>query len=495
MKRKKLSDALGEIRDAHILEAITYKKRRLPRWVYPVAAVLALAVLVGALWAPTKTNEPQDPTFTIVQAGISQAPIDHSIQLQYLVATAQYPEMCGYPLRENNSDGYDAWWEDQLTMHTQPEGYADSLEPFWEELMKQLIAGGQGNNVTYSPVNIYMALAMLAEIADGESRQQILNVLGADSIEDLRTQAKNVWQGHYNDDGLSTSILANSLWLEENYGFNQETADFLAENYYASVFQGDLGSAEMNAVLQAWLDQQTGGLLKEQVNKAGLDPMTVLALASTIYYKVQWVDDFNESNNTEGTFHGAKSKSNQVFMNRTLAYGPYYWSDNFGAVALPLEDGSSMWLILPDEGVAPESIVEDFQQFLAQDPDSLDTGYQNQKDVQVNLSVPKFDVSAGLELKNALQNMGITYVFSEEDADFSPILPQDDGGFITSVQHAARVAIDEKGITAAAFTVIARCGSGMPSEEEIDFVLDRPFLFCIESQDGLPLFAGVVNEP
>lgn len=495
MKRKKLSDVLDEIRDVHILEAITYRKQRLPRWVYPIAAILALAVLVSVLWKPIKTKDPQDPTFTIGQADINQAPIDHSIQLQYLVATAQYPEMCGYPLRENDSDGYDAWREDQLAMHTQPEDYADSLKPFWGGLMGQLLAGEHSNNVTFSPVNIYMALSMLAEITDGESRQQILDVLGADSIETLRTQAKQVWQGHYNDDGLSTSILANSLWLEENYGFNQETADFLAENYYASVFQGDLGTVEMNAVLQAWLDQQTGGLLKEQVNKAELDPTTVLALASTIYYKVQWVDEFKESKNTEGTFHCPTGNRNQVFMNRTLAYGPYYWSDNFGAVSLPLEDGSSMWLILPDAGVAPERIVEEFQQFLAQDPDSLDTGYQNQKDVQVNLSVPKFDVSAELRLENALQNMGITHVFSGAEADFSPILPQADGGFISNVRHAARVAIDEKGVTAAAFTIIDRCGAGMPSEEEIDFVLDRPFLFCVESQDGLPLFAGVVNEP
>ena len=32
-------------------------------------------------------------------------------------------------------------------------------------------------------------------------------------------------------------------------------------------------------------------------------------------------------------------------------------------------------------------------------------------------------------------------------------------------------------------------------EQEIDFILDRPFLFAITSQDGLPLFVGVVNQP
>lgn len=32
------------------------------------------------------------------------------------------------------------------------------------------------------------------------------------------------------------------------------------------------------------------------------------------------------------------------------------------------------------------------------------------------------------------------------------------------------------------------------SEEIIDFVLDRPFLFVI-TKNSIPLFAGVVNEP
>jgi len=29
----------------------------------------------------------------------------------------------------------------------------------------------------------------------------------------------------------------------------------------------------------------------------------------------------------------------------------------------------------------------------------------------------------------------------------------------------------------------------------VDFVLDRPFLFCITGDSGLPLFVGIVNCP
>ena len=121
--------------------------------------------------------------------------------------------------------------------------------------------------------------------------------------------------------------------------------------------------------------------------------------------------------------------------------------------------------------------------------------YENQKSAKIHLSVPKFDISSDMELSAQLKALGITDVFSPGVADFSPIIPEDDGGYVSQVKHAARVAIDEEGVTAAAFTVIQRAGlSGFP-EDEIYFTLDRPFLFVIESQDGLPLFAGVVNQP
>ena len=54
--------------------------------------------------------------------------------------------------------------------------------------------------------------------------------------------------------------------------------------------------------------------------------------------------------------------------------------------------------------------------------------------------------------------------------------------------------VDEKGVEAAAYTVMMAAGSAMPPDEEVDFVLNRPFLFVITSSHRLPLFAGVVNQ-
>ena len=55
--------------------------------------------------------------------------------------------------------------------------------------------------------------------------------------------------------------------------------------------------------------------------------------------------------------------------------------------------------------------------------------------------------------------------------------------------------IDEEGVTAASYIEIPGATSAEPPDEIIDFVVNRPFLFIIENSYGIPLFAGVVNDP
>ena len=485
MKHEKLAEALDQISEKHVAEAANARKRHRPYWLGAVAAVLAILILVFSVDAP------------IVQA---QAPL----------AAPQYPDMAPYPdesafvdpaTGEFDGDGFsaifDAWRTDQLAQRNQPKGYADSLKAFFGRSTREFLSGAGAENRVCSPLNVYMALAMLAEITGGESRQQILNLLNAGDLDSLRTQAGQVWNAHYCADGASASLLANSLWLDAELDYDPDAVKTLADSYYASVYQGELGSAETDKALQDWLNEQTGGLLKDQVKDIGLDAQTVLALVSTIYFRAKWRTEFNAANNTKDIFYAPSGSRPVTYMNQTLLYGPYYWGEDFGAVCLNLENGgstwdsSSMWLILPDEGLTPEDILASgnaLSMIL-----NADSREENSKSVKVNLSLPKFDVYADMKLNESLQALGVTDVFTGR-ADFSPILPDVDC-WLNSVEHAARVKIDEEGVEAAAYTVMMVAGASMPPVEEIDFVLNRPFLFLITSSDNLPLFAGVVNQP
>ena len=197
---------------------------------------------------------------------------------KYQLAAPQYPQMAQYPdeakfSRPNgdfDSDGfnkvYDAWQADRRKQTDQPEGYTDALDGYLRAVIPQLLTGSSGENKVCSPINLYMALAMLAEVTGGESREQILALLDSGDVDALRAEASAVWNANYCDDGAVTSILANSLWLNDKISFQQETMDALARYYYASSFRGEMGSAAFDKALQDWIDQQTGGLLKEQAS-------------------------------------------------------------------------------------------------------------------------------------------------------------------------------------------------------------------------------------
>ena len=407
----------------------------------------------------------------------------------YALEKADYPQMASHPKNSTSSQKWDAWQESLLAL--QPEdGYERGMEGFFQKSIPLFLQSEEGETTLYSPLNVYMALGMLAETTGGESREEILAALGHDSLEDLRTQARKVWEAHYRDDGLVTSILASSLWLDESLPVEEDTLKQLARTYYASSYQGKMGTEKMNRAIGNWIDEQTGGLLSQMTKNISFTPQDVLALVTTVYFKAPWAQEFDPSSTTSGTFYGLEEELPTQMMHDTYT-GTYVWGDHFSAVGKALESsGGSMWFVLPDEGITPQQLLEDPRTaaFL-----SAPQAWPEGKDITVHLTLPRMDISSQTELLDKLEKLGITQVLSPGTADFSPLTSQE-GLCLTQAQHGVRVKADEEGVAAAAYTIMA-AGAGMPPEDEVEFVLNRPFLFVITSNDGLPLFVGAVYRP
>ena len=500
-----LNEALEHIGDRHLEEAANYYSRsRRGRWLGAIAAVLAVVIAWGAIWRGLEGQKPalQNTVPSIQGTTPSDIPTPsqpvppNSAELKFLVGQPVYPtlSLCpnykDYTSYEEYENAKFQWRKTQMELYNQPAGYADSLDSFFARSIPEFLSG-EGNRA-YSPLNVYLAMAMLAQTTGGESRQQILDLFGVDSIEALQTQAEHVWRAHYRGDGQSSSLLANSIWLDSALLYNADTVQTLAETYFASVFHGDLGTEEANQQLRSWINSQTGGLLEEQANNLSLDPETAFALASTCYFTAGWRSEFSEKDTALATFHCKDFDLTTQFMNQTLFHSTYYWGTDFGAVRLALNGDNAMWLILPDEGKTVEDVLESGEYW------QMTQNYgkwENQQELTVNLSLPKFDISTQADLIEGMKNLGVTDIF-DPGADFSPISDEDELS-VNKIDHAVRVAVDEEGVIAASYTVISVEFGAAPSapNDEIDFVLDRPFLFMVTSQDDLPLFTGVVEQP
>lgn len=456
------------------------------RVLYKSGVLLALLLLLLALFGCSNSVKKEEQ------------PVEVGFAIR--LSTAEYEEQMQYPREE---DFYDENGEFDAEAYMDQEElyYRDNplfpfpqidrlsqLRPFFSDCAEDILSETENENIVCSPLSLYYALAILAESTDGNSRAQILECLGAESIEALRTQVKQIWDANYLDNGISAEISGNSLWLGEQVAYRQDTLDLLAENYYASAYQVKMGSEEGNKAYQNWMNEATRGFLQEQSAGENLDSETRLSIASTIYFHMNWMDEFVVANTKPAVFHGTKGDTTCDFMNQTFYITTYYYGEGFGAVVQQLNNNRKMYYILPDEGVSVEELLSDkgFLRFFS-DP----SGWENKTSAMVHFSVPKYDVSATLDLSESLKAMGITDVFRPKKADFSPLT--DSKLFLTQANQSVRLQIDENGCTAGVVTNLNAGGAGRPSEE-IEFVLDRPFLFMVTDVNNIPIFMGVVNQ-
>ncbi len=522
MKKEQLSDAIGRV-DDEIVEEVMRHRMQGVRSSYRswIAVAACLCVLLGCLFtlplwqrgdvtpelsdtsgAAPGGNAPSTTT-TTQKTETSDAVGDENDFNVQILGLPSYPAMAPRPTGEafyNDEQAREAWSESVRAQTNQYEGYSDGMTAFYNRTMQAFLAGEAGENRVYSPLNLYLSLSMLAECAEGTSRQQILDLLGVSQLPALRRKNAALWNAVYRDDGAMMSRLANSLWLNSAGGYTYRTAtvDQLADSYYASVFSGVMGSDSYNATLRGWLNEQTEGLLEEQVAELEMDRNTALALASTVCFRAKWQNEFNPERTKPAPFHAADGDVICDFLNKKTM-DMIYWGDNYLAVRLTLDVGSySMWILLPDEGVSVDALVGDEQVLsLLQDPDGSGQGEYR----EIEMSIPKFDVVSDRDLKEGLQQLGLTDVFSVQQADFSGIVEdEEEPVWLDRVQHAARVAIDEEGCTAAAYTVEMLDGTGAPPPGVVSFVADRPFLFAITGPTSavasqMLLFTGVVAQP
>ena len=458
------------------------KKRRPLRAVIPagVAAVLAAVLLVNGV------------------PGLGGGGITASAVCA--LAKPAYPDLPHAPAEPATADDaawkqfnedYDACWQAWRDFRNEAPGLEEqagllsALADFSAESTTLALAG-EGNGV-YSPISLWFALAMLAETTEGDSRQEILDALGAEDVEQLRSWADSLWHDLYTDDGTAAVLLGTSLWLNEGMDYRQETVDSLAEHYYAGSYRVPMGTDEADDALSAWTAERTNGLIGSDGKVLETTPDTLMVLASTLYAMGRWSDEFRAENNTDDIFTAADGTEQMAeFMHRTDD-STFLRREGYQAAYL-YTTAAQVVFVLPDEGVFPRDLLADPDLLGSLDFEDEDAIYG-----EVQWSLPKFDVRSDLDLKPTLKGLGVTSVLDPEAADFSPLTSLEPV-WLDQAKQVARVQVDELGFQAAAVTLMAAAGEGGPPEDPKICVmdLDRPFLFVIRSGDAV-LFAGVVD--
>lgn len=343
-----------------------------------------------------------------------------------------------------------------------------------------------GENLIYSPISLYYALSILAYGSNGAAEKELTELLGCEK-DDLPKNTEALYRQIYDDNEIGKTRLSNSVWVDRNKGVNikNEWLDNTANGFFASVYDVDFNDEATGELIGQWISDTTGGKLEYSFNP---DPAQVMSIINSVDYSDQWTDLFDESLTKKDDFTNRDGSTAECDFMNSEGMGTFYKTDEYQMSSMQLKNGGSVSFILPSENVDPQTLLYDESVY------GRVFGWDENDEARgngiVTWKIPKFSYQSDLDLVKALRKLGVNSVFDTNDSlgDIS-----DDPLFVSSVIQKAKVAVNEKGIEAAAYTEISYCGSAMPTDT-CEMILDRPFAFIVTSRYNVPLFVGVVNE-
>lgn len=400
-----------------------------------------------------------------------------------LVAAVDYPESISF-------EDYDGRRLVRVNNQVDSE-YLKALNDFSDKTTSELLTTQERSaNIMYSPMSLYMALALSASAADGETQEEMLSLLNMKDlgIEQLEEQTGNLFRLLYTDNEIGKLKLANSLWLDKDIAFNEEYLKTASDDYYASIFSVDFSDKETGDLISNWISENSNGTLKAA---SPISKEQIMTIINTIYFYDEWTNKFNEDKTQKDTFYSYDGKEVLCdFMNMKFFSNSFIDGEGYISSSLRFKNHASMNFYLPDEGVDVYDLIATQEKVNVMF--DRDNPKNEKKFGEVIFKVPKFNFDSTFNLKESLKAMGMESAF-KSDANFTR-LTDDSMAYISDIIQASHISINEKGCEASAYTQINYCGSGLP-KDNAEIVLDRPFIFSITSSNGAVLFVGVINNP
>jgi serpin B len=347
-------------------------------------------------------------------------------------------------------------------------------------------------NLFLSPFSISTALAMTSAGARGKTLEQMTSTLHLPDQRRLHP-ALSALLGEVNagrkkgDYQLST---ANALWGQKGYHFLEPFLRLNREYYGAGLREVDFVRDTEGArkTINAWVEKQTNDKIKDLLKEGVLDSDTRLVLTNAIYFKGDWQSHFKRDQTRTRAFHLAGGKSVKAPLMYQKGKFNYHEGRGLQVLEMPYAGKNlSLVALLPARADGLEALEKDLT------PKKLAGWLEGLHPRIVEVTFPRFKVTAEFSLKPALSALGMELAFSRTNADLSGM----DGTrklYISAVVHKAFIDVNEKGTEAAAATGVVVRDRSKPRTYQ--FRADRPFLFLIRDRrsDSI-LFLGRLANP
>lgn len=343
----------------------------------------------------------------------------------------------------------------------------------------------QKESVMISPVSVLLAMTMMANGADSDTRREMEQVLGGSSVQELNSDLNNFLAGLYTGE-KAVLKRADSIWFK-NTGRDFASIDcinidflrLISDEFEAELFGTPFDSQTKEQINQ-WVSKNTEGRIENFLKILPADALMYLIDIWTL--DAEWTRIYEKHEISKGIFTAYNNKRQKAFM-MTGTETCYLEDETAAGFVKPYAQGYSFVALLPKEDIDIIDYVnslsgERFLQLL-----------NHVKRTMILTEIPKFQGKASLELGEVLREMGMKKAFSNE-ADFSLLGKSKEPICITKVFQDTYIQVDERGTKAGAATAVELARGAVMADK---VKLNRPFVYAIvDNQTKLPLFLGTV---
>ena len=343
------------------------------------------------------------------------------------------------------------------------------------------------NNFVFSPASYQEAIHGLSLCLKGKNLEEILEALEIteDSLLSYIQKYKQNFQLENNNFFLYAQEYSGSL--------NKETIEQLKElNTSIQSLDFNFPDEIVNTVNNL-VNQKTHGKINRIISKQDITPLIKFIILNCVYFKKEWLYEFDEKEYTE-SFFGVNKKSDIKFLNKQEVF--YFYEDSaLDIVEIPYKETNvCAYLMLPRNNLF--KIIENFQE-------NYNKIKLVKRDCVVNFTCPAFEIESTIPLNTLTKQAGVKNIFDlNKDwklVNFDTLKPEAVLAVDKIIQK-AYINLTKTGTEAAAATVIMSMISGcsMPTViPRIKYInLNKPFVFILANKNNkdIPLFIGVVNQ-
>ena len=348
-----------------------------------------------------------------------------------------------------------------------------------------------GQNQLFSPLSAALCLALINNGANGNTRAQLETLFGMDT-DTINRSLYAYTSSLYNGEDCKLN-LANSIWLKNDaLNVNPEFLQANADWYNAQAYAAPFDQTTVNDI-NNWCYNHTSGKIDKILNE--IPSLAVMYLINAVDFDAKWLDKYERGDIEKGIFQSYSGETRDV----TMLYSEesrYFIDENSVGFTKAYKGGQYHFMaLLPDEGVDIYEYIDSLNaEKWAGLWESADTSREDYVYREVHARIPEFKYETELSLKETLQTLGVTDMFSKTEADFSNI-DNTQPLYCDVIKQKTLIELDRNGTRAAAITWGGFGAMSAGPSEPLYITLDRPFVYAIiDDAHNLPIFLGAVTD-